>query len=201
MSIATICTCAPYPCFRVFSKAETLKALELLNRAIALDPDNGPALALATSCHRTIVLYGWSDDPDSNRRQGLELASRALKAAGDDATVLASVANDLAFLKQDAHAAVAIVDRAIALNPGSANVWFNSGFVRLLAGDLDLAVEHLENATRLDPTGPSRGARMLYTAVARFYQHRSVADRPIPVIRRVKVAARKPPLGVALAES
>ena len=119
------------PLFRIFSKAEILKALDLLNRAIALDPNKGPALALPTSCHRTIVLYGWSDDPDTNRRQGLELASRALQAAGDDAAVLASVANDLAFLKRDTHAAVAIVDRAIALNPRSANVWFNSGFVRL----------------------------------------------------------------------
>jgi len=46
------------PLFRIFSKAETLKALELLNRAIALDPENSPALALATSCHRTTVIYG-----------------------------------------------------------------------------------------------------------------------------------------------
>jgi TolB-like protein len=160
------------PVFRVFSQAETLKALELLNRAIALDPDNGQALALAASCHRTIVLYGWSDNPEDNRRLGLEMAGRALQAAAEDATLLASVANDLAFLRQDARAAVPIVDRAINLNPGSANVWFNSGFVRLLAGDLDAAVEHLETATRLDPTGPSRGARMLYTAMARFYQGR-----------------------------
>ena len=100
------------------------------------------------------------------------MAGRALQAAAEDATVLAGVANDLAFLRQDARPAVPIVDRAIALNPGSANVWFNSGFVRLLAGDLDAAVEHLETAMRLDPTGPSRGARMLYTAMARFYQGR-----------------------------
>jgi adenylate cyclase len=160
------------PVFRVFSKDATLQALELLDRAIALDPNNGQALALAASCHRTIVLYGWSDDPEGSRRLGLEMAGRALQAAAEDATLLASVANDLAFLRQDARAAVPIVDRAIALNPGSANVWFNSGFVRLLAGDLDGAVEHLETATRLDPTGPSRGARMLYTAMARFYQGR-----------------------------
>ncbi len=160
------------PVFRVFSQAETLQRLELLDRAIALDPGNGQALALAASCHRTIVLYGWSDSPEDNRRLGLEMAGRALQAAAEDATVLAGVANDLAFLRQDARPAVPIVDRAIALNPGSANVWFNSGFVRLLAGDLDAAVEHLETATRLDPTGPSRGARMLYTAMARFYQGR-----------------------------
>lgn len=187
------------PLFRSFSKAETLNALELLNRAIALDPNNGPALALAASCHRTIVLYGWSDDADSNRRQGLEFASRVLKAAGDDATVLASVANDMAFLKQDPRAAVAMVDRAVALNPGSANVWFNAGFVRLLAGDLDLAVENLENATRLDPTGPNRGARMLYTGMARFYQHRF--DEAVALLKERNQLSESPGCYALLAAS
>jgi tetratricopeptide (TPR) repeat protein len=38
--------------------------------------------------------------------------------------------------------------------------------------DSDLAIEHLESAMRLDPTGPSRAARILYMAMARFYQRR-----------------------------
>ena len=88
-----------------------------------------------------------------------------------------------AFLKQDARAAVAIVDRAIALNPGSANVWFNGGFVRLLAGDSDLAVEPLENATRLDPMGPNRGARMLRQATGNW-ETRARAARRSADIRR-----------------
>jgi TolB-like protein len=162
------------PLFRAFARSETLQALELLNRAIALDPENGQALALATSCHRTIVLYGWSDEPAENRRQGLELAARALNAAGDDASVLASVANDLAFLEGNVKAAVELVDRAVLLNPGSAGVWFNSGAVRLMAGDPDKAIEHLETAMRQDPTGPSRAARMLYVAIARFFKRQFV---------------------------
>ena len=86
--------------------------------------------------------------------------------------MLASVANDLAILERETGTAVALAERAVALNPGSANVWFNSGAVRLWAGDPGVAIEHLETATRLDPTGPSRPARMLYIAMARFFQRR-----------------------------
>jgi TolB-like protein len=158
--------------FRVFSKAEIAAALDLLSRAIVLDPGNAPALALAASCHRSMVIYGWSDDADEGRRQGIELAHRAVQAAGDDASVLASVANDLAFLERDMPAAVAIADRAVALNPGSANAWFNSAAARLLAGDLERGIEQIATSARLDPTGPNRAARALLTAVARFYQRR-----------------------------
>src|SRR5205085_10086350 len=88
------------PIFRTHSRAGTLEALDLLNKAIDLDPAHGPALALAVSCYRTIVVYGWSDDPEDHRRHGGLLARRALKAAVDDAAVLASVANDLTVLER-----------------------------------------------------------------------------------------------------
>jgi ribosomal protein L18 len=55
--------------------------LDLLNQAIDLDAANGPTLALAVSCHRTIIVYRWSDDAEHHHRQGGLLARRALKAA------------------------------------------------------------------------------------------------------------------------
>ena len=80
------------PLTRFYSRVEVLQALDLLNRAIALDPDYGSALQLAASCHYLIVNYGWSADPESNRRQGIELAHRAIKASRDDAVVGAASA-------------------------------------------------------------------------------------------------------------
>ena len=85
------------PLQRTFVRADMLEALDLASRAITLDPDFGPALALAAICHRLIVLNGWSDDLEGHRRLGLELAHRALKAAGDDAEVLARVAAERRF--------------------------------------------------------------------------------------------------------
>jgi adenylate cyclase len=160
------------PVFRAHSKAGTLEALDLLNQAIALDPANGPALALAVSCHRTIAVYGWSDDPEEHRRQGVILAGRAVKAAADDATVLASVANDLPALERRVDVALPLAKRAVAMNPGSASVWFNSGCVRLMAGETDIAIEHFETAMRLDPAGPNRPIHLLFLALAHLFAHR-----------------------------
>ena len=55
------------PLYQTFMPAETLKARDLLERAIALDPDFGPALAAAAACHNVIVNFGWSDDPERDR--------------------------------------------------------------------------------------------------------------------------------------
>jgi adenylate cyclase len=160
------------PIFRSHSKAGTLEALDLLNKAIDLDAAHGPALALAVSCHRTIVVYGWSDDAEDHRRQGGLLARRALKAAADDATVLASVANDLTVLERGVDVALPLAKRAVAMNPGSASVWFNSGYVQLMAGETESAIEHFKTAMRLDPAGANRPIHLTFLALANFFAER-----------------------------
>ena len=161
-----------YPLLRIFAKAETFEALNLLNRAIALDPDYATALGEAALCRLMIDLYGWSDDPEDNRRQAIELAHRAFKAAGDDAYVLSVGAGIVAYIERDMPAAVALVDRAIALNPGSSFAWQKSASVRVLAGETDLGIEHLETSMRLDPLGPDRTMKMVLMSWARLQQGR-----------------------------
>jgi len=156
------------PRFRTLERAGLEEALELLNRAIALDPNHGLALSLAANCHWFIDLSGWSDDPDTNRRLGIERAHRASKAAGDDAHVLARAAFVVGYLARDPNAAVSLADRAIALNPGSSIAWHCSGALRIYIGDSNLAIEHLETAMRLDPTGPERVGQLFDIALARF---------------------------------
>ena len=46
---------------------------------------------------------------------------------------------------------MALVDRALALNPNFARGWFISGNVRLWAGQPDIAIEQIETALRLSP--------------------------------------------------
>jgi adenylate cyclase len=160
------------PIFRTHGKAGTLQALELLNQALELDGANAPALALAVSCHRTIIVYGWSDDADDHRRQGGLLAGRALKAASDDATVLASVANDLTVLERSVDVALPLAKRAVTMNPGSASVWFNSGYVQLMAAETEIAIKHFETAMRLDPAGANRPIHLTFLALANFFAER-----------------------------
>ena len=46
---------------------------------------------------------------------------------------------------------MALVDRALALNPNFARGWHISGGLRSWAGQPDIAIEHLEAALRLSP--------------------------------------------------
>ena len=149
---------------RGLGRAEMFRALELLQRAIALDPNFGLALSAAGACHYFIEIFGWSDQPEQNRRQGIEMAHRSVRAAGDDADILAAASRSAVQFERDLDGALALVDKAIALNPGCARAWMSSGLVRTRAGDTELAIAHFETAMRLDPMGPSRSRQLTRTA-------------------------------------
>jgi adenylate cyclase len=124
---------------------------ELLDRAIACDPNFGPALGLAAAFHMNSHIFDWSKDPEDDRRKGLERGRRALLVAGDDPTVLVNAAGSLGYFGEDINAMIALVDRALALNPSFARGWHASGLLRLWAGQLDLATEHERTSLRLSP--------------------------------------------------
>jgi len=132
----------------------TPAVLRLLDQAIERDPDFGPALAWAAICHGWIDIVdsiAGCDDPEGNRRKGLQRGRRALQVAGDDPAILANAAFALAYFGEDMGAMIALADRALALNPSFARGWHASGCIRLYAGQLDLAIEHVENSMRLSP--------------------------------------------------
>ena len=82
------------------------------------------------------------------------------------------VGSVVAFVENDLAGGIALNDRALALNPGSAASWFSSAGLRLAAGDADLAIEHVETSMRLDPLGPDRLLRITHLGNARFAQRR-----------------------------
>ena len=54
------------------------KALELLGRAIAIDPEYAYALSLAAWCHTQRSVYNWVEDIEGERREALRLAAHKL---------------------------------------------------------------------------------------------------------------------------
>jgi adenylate cyclase len=126
-------------------------ALRLLEKAIERDPGYGPALAWAAICHTRLSLHGSCEDPETNSRRGTDLARRALEVAGDDPGILANAAFALAYFGEDIGAMIALVDRALALNPNYARGWHLSGNLRLYAGRPYIAIEHIETSLRLSP--------------------------------------------------
>jgi adenylate cyclase len=133
------------------STGQTPEALRLMEQAIARDPGYGPALAWAAYCCFRLLRDGRSEEPVADRRKGADFARRALEVAGDDPGVLVNAAFALAYFGEDIGAMMALVDRALALNPSYGRGWSISGSLRVWAGQADIAIEHVEAALRLSP--------------------------------------------------
>ena len=159
------------PLYESGEKNQTIEALELLGRAFERDPRYSLALALAAQCHAHLHVSGWTDDPKLHRRRAVDLAQRALRGAGDDPNTLGRAAHALGYSGGDLGAATALIDRCLELNPSYASGWINSGWLRLWAGQPDLAIEHLETGLRLNPRDRQHGA-VMGIGVGHFFARR-----------------------------
>jgi adenylate cyclase len=155
-----------------YDKGRIDQALDLLERAAARDPCYGPALALAAYCRQQLEVSGWTEDREANRRTAIDLAHRAVQVATDDPTVLGRAALVLGYFGEDIDAALALIDRALTLNPSSARAWYWSGYLRLYAGRLGLSIEHFNNSLRLSPRDPTRGRSLAGIGIAQFLDQR-----------------------------
>jgi adenylate cyclase len=163
-------------------------ALELLERGLALDPTYAPALSLAARCHLRFYLDGWATNSEMERAQASDLARRALRMARDDPVVLADAAYVLAELGENIEAMMAFIDRALALNPSYAHGWFTSGALRVHAGELDRAIEHVETSLRLSPR-EHLGAPFSVIGSAHFF-----AGRFEEAVQKLLVAIQEHPV-------
>ncbi|MBV8132281.1 MAG: tetratricopeptide repeat protein, partial [Alphaproteobacteria bacterium] len=159
------------------SARQALEALRLMEQAIAIDPRYGPALAWAAICCHRLLVDDRSEDREADRLKGADFAKQALEVAGDDPGVLANAAYTLAYLGEDIGAMMALVDRALTLNPSYAHGWHISGVLRGYAGQPDIAIEHAQAALRLRPrarVGPS----LALIGCAHFFSQRF--DEAVP---------------------
>src|SRR6516162_3371654 len=155
-----------------YDKGRIDQALDLLEEATARDPGYGAALALAAYCHQQLQISGWVEDREANRRTAIDLARRGVQVATDDPTALGQAALVLGYFGEDIHAALAMIDRALALNPSSARAWYWSGYLRLYAGRPRLAIEHFNRSLRLSPRDPTRGRSLTGIGIAQFFDQR-----------------------------
>jgi hypothetical protein len=80
-------------------------------------------------------------------------AHEALEAVGDDPDVLANAAFALSFLGENIGTQIALIDKALALNPSFARGWAISGPLRLWAGQPELAINKPRRGS-----GPTAGS-------------------------------------------
>jgi adenylate cyclase len=146
-------------------------SLDLLGRAIERDPNYASALGSAALCHMQLHVTGWSKDVDGDRREGVNLARRALQVADGDPSVFAWSGYVLAYFGENIDAAIELIDRALTLNPSFAQGWYWSGMIRLWAGQPELAIKHFETSLRLSPHA-RRAITFMSIGVGHFFVRR-----------------------------
>jgi adenylate cyclase len=122
--------------YALFWSSAVPEALQLTEQAIARDPRYGPALAWAAYCCVGMLHGNLSRDREADSRKGADFARRALKVAAEDPGVLVNAALPLAYFGENIGAMIALVDRALALNPSFAHGWFINGVLHLWGANL-----------------------------------------------------------------
>ena len=160
------------------------EALPLFEQAIKLDPDFASAYAMAAWCYVWRKVNGWMTDRPREIAEGARLARRAVELGRDDAVALTRGGHALAHLAGDLDGGIALLDRAVMLNPNLAAAWFLGGFLRVWNGEHDSAIEHFTRAMRLSPLDPETyrmqaGMAMAHMLAGRFDVASSWADEGV----------------------
>jgi adenylate cyclase len=130
------------------------RARELLEQAIAIDPDYAPAYSRMASLHLRRVAQGWSEDETADRRMAGSAAQQAIERDRNDAVALSIYGHIQSYLLKDYVIATDYLDRAMAVGPSCALAWGYSSLTSGYQGEYQTAVARAERAVRLSPLGP-----------------------------------------------
>jgi tetratricopeptide (TPR) repeat protein len=158
------------------------EALSLFEKAIQLDPSFASAYGTAAWCYLWRKVNGWMIDHPREVAEGIRLARRAVELGRDDAVALTRSGHALGHLAGDLDGGIALLDRAVMLNPNLAAAWFLGGFLRIWNGESDSAIEHFGRAMRLSPLDPESyrmqaGMAMVHLFAGRFDAASSWAEK------------------------
>ena len=132
---------------------ESAKALELLDKALAIDPKYPLALSLASWCHAQRAVYNWADNTAGSQALARTLAERAAELSGDDPIILA-VLGAVHTIVGNLGTARVLLERALALDVNAAWAWSRLGWLETLSDRPERAIENFERALRLSPLDP-----------------------------------------------
>lgn len=130
------------------------QALPLFHKAMAYDREFSSAYAMAAWCYCWRKANGWMADRPAEVAEGVRLARCALELDRGDAVALTRSGHALGYLGGDLSGGIALLDKALTLNPNLAAAWFLGAFLRLWHGETDAAIEHFTHAMRLSPVDP-----------------------------------------------
>ncbi|WP_246732315.1 tetratricopeptide repeat protein [Bradyrhizobium yuanmingense] len=148
------------------------EALRLAKIAISLDPSYALAYAFAANILGQRKAFGWVVDAAQERVEARRFVEQAIQLDKDDPLVLAIVGQQYSFVLEEPEKGVALLTRAVALDPNLVEARNWSGWGNLYLGNVDLAIEQFSAALRLSPLDPRLFLPQTGMAYAHFFAGR-----------------------------
>lgn len=147
-------------------------AIDLLDRALILEPDYGPAMALASWAHEKRKTFGGKAPPGVDDADlALAFAQRALDVDPDDALAMALLGWNRILFRED-RSGLELCTRALDLNPNNKIVLDLAAVANIFAGDLALAIACATRATELSPVASDAYHSVSHVALAHLLSAR-----------------------------
>ena len=159
-------------------------ALPCFRKAIELDTDYAAAYGMAAWCVFWRKLNGWMTDRAREMEEGARLARRAVELGKNDAIALTRGGHALGHFGGELNGCIALVDKALVLNPNLAAAWYLGAFQRIARGEPDVAIERFQHAMRLSPLDPEMarmqaGMALAHMLAGRFDMALSWAEKAL----------------------
>jgi TolB-like protein/class 3 adenylate cyclase/Tfp pilus assembly protein PilF len=154
------------------SRRKQPEARALFKEAFERDAEYAAAFAMAAWTFVVQQVTGGLPLTAEMRADAVQFARLGARAANSDAFTLARCGHVLTYFGHEYDRGLSMVEQAVALNPNLAIAWYSRGWVALMCGEPERAIESFERMIRLSPFDHLRATAWLGISFAHFYQER-----------------------------
>ena len=133
-------------------KDDLLKAVEYFQKAIEQDPNYAEAYAGLADSYSMLAFYGFANVKEMNEKA--RVAAEKALVINESLGVAYSALANTEIINNNFSKAKELLERAITLSPYNASSHQRYGFVLLVLGRLDEAVQEMRLAQKYDPLSP-----------------------------------------------
>jgi adenylate cyclase len=154
--------------FHKIRRESHLLARELLLKAIQAEPTSADGYIWLARVEAGLAAYGWSDDPDSTLRSGMEAALKAVEQ--DERNPYSQYAVAVTHMSAGrSETAIRAAQKAVALSPTFALGHLILGGSYVYAGRAQDAIQPLERGLRLSPFDPQNFTWSFFLALSYYF--------------------------------
>ena len=134
----------------VLNKDRVKRAMQLLEEAIALDPEYAFAYSILSTTHMDLVVIGASESPGESLQRAIELGKKAIALDDSNSSAHANLTFPYIYLREF-DKAISEAEKAVSLSPNSAVGYWALGTALSLSGRPQEAIPMLQKSLRLSP--------------------------------------------------